>query len=138
MKATSILEYIVADGLALSIADDGSLEITGSQNTIDGWMETIRENKAAILAELRRISAQQPFSERSDSGRYSVIVADASTDPVLAEVTIRGLASFTMAIPRAHYDGIALLEVIEQYSANADDCDLSADCGQVTAQQKAA
>ena len=63
MKAASILEYIVADGLALSIADDGNLEITGSQNTIDGWMETIRENKAAILAELRRTSVQQPLTE---------------------------------------------------------------------------
>ena len=116
MKATSILEYMTADGLRLSIADDGNLEIMGDQNTIDGWLETIRENKAAILAELESRNAQQSFNEHSDNRRYSVVVTDVSTDPVLAEVTIHGLASFTMEIPRARYDGVALLQVIEQYS----------------------
>src|SRR5690349_8884585 len=116
MKATSILEYITADGLTLSIAPNGNLEITGDQNTIDGWLETIRENKAAILAELKAASVQRPFNGPSDNRRYSVVVTDASTDPVLVEVTIHGLASFTMEIPHAHYDGVALLQVIDQHS----------------------
>jgi hypothetical protein len=119
MKVTSILEYMTADGLSLSIADDGDIEIDGDQNTIEGWLETIRENKAAILAELKGASVQQPFNERSDSRKYSVVVTDASTDPVLVEVTIHGLASFTMEIPHDHYDGVALLQVIEQHSAEA-------------------
>ena len=72
---------------------------------VNSWIETIRENKSAILAELN-----------PDNRNYSVIVTDASTDPVLVQVSIKGLASFDLAIPKAYYDGIALLEVLERYS----------------------
>ena len=52
-------------------------------------------------------------------GRYSVTVTDASTDPVLVEVTIAGQASFTLEIPHKFYDGLALLELLEHHNAQA-------------------
>ena len=72
--------------------------------------------------------AQQPFNECSTAvydasamrthsdGRYSATVTDASTDPVLVEVTIAGQASFTLEIPKAYYDGLALLELLEKHN----------------------
>jgi hypothetical protein len=52
--------------------------------------------------------------------KYAVLVDDASTDPVLVKVGIRGIGTFELAIPHAHYDGLALLEVIEQHSLEAE------------------
>ena len=54
-------------------------------------------------------------------GKYSVTVTDASIDPVLVKVTIAGQASFTLEIPRAYYDGLALLELLEQHNAQKDE-----------------
>ncbi len=102
MKASQIIQCLTTDGLTLSVSGDGNLKILGDQDKIDNWIETIRENKSAILAELK-----------PEARKYSVTVTDASTDPVLIRVLIKGLASFELAIPQAYYDGIALLEVLE-------------------------
>jgi hypothetical protein len=78
----------------------------------------IRENKQALLAELHARAALAPLEEQiSKAGKkYAVLVDDASTDPVLVKVGIRGIGTFELAIPHAHYDGLALLEVVEQHS----------------------
>ena len=118
MKATSILEYIAADGLTLSICNDGNLEISGDQEKIDSWLETIRKNKSDILFELRDRRVIKMLSD--DPGlKYAVLTHDSTADPVLVTIGIRGLAAFNLAIPHAHYDGLALLEVVEQYSLEA-------------------
>ena len=161
MKTSQIIQCLTEDGLTLSVSSDGNLEILGDQDKIENWIETIRENKAAILAELTgnalcNVSVtpevtQQPFNicstddqqktnninneltsdylqapykslaspfETHSDGKYSVTVTDASTDPVLAEVTIAGQASFTLEIPKLFYDGLALLEILEQHNQN--------------------
>lgn len=115
---TAILGRIAADGLTLSISDDGSLEIIGDQEKIDSWLETIRENKSSILFELRDQRVITMLSD--DPGlKYAVLTHDSTADPVLVTIGIRGLATFDLSIPLAHYDGLALLEVIEQYSVEA-------------------
>ena len=139
MSPTEIIEQCTDNGLTLTITDDGNLNVLGSQDWIDIWSPILRENKSAILAELdtsgkscqrqnlpsseplqdlhplEATPVQQPLNERS-TDKYSVIVKDASTDPVLVKVTIKGLASFDLGIPQAYYDGIALLEVLERYA----------------------
>ena len=115
---SAILERLAADGLTLSVSPEGNIDIIGDQNMVNSWIRTIRENKAAILSELQSRRILQELA--NDSGKkYFVIVTDASTDPVLVKVAIRGLAIFDMQIPHAYYDGIALIEAIEQYSAEA-------------------
>lgn len=52
--------------------------------------------------------------------KYALLVDDATSDPVLVTIGIRGLATFDMEIPNAHYDGIALLEVLDQHSTDTD------------------
>ena len=51
--------------------------------------------------------------------KYVIRVTDASTDPVIVNVSIKGIGTFDMAIPHEHYDGVALLEVIEQHTLEA-------------------
>jgi hypothetical protein len=48
--------------------------------------------------------------------KYAVLVDDATTDPVTVTVGIRRIAVFNLEIPRKNYDGLALLQVIEQYT----------------------
>lgn len=115
MSPVEIMEQTKADGLALSVSPDSNLRIVGDQEEIDAWLEDIRENKEGILAELRTRHVLQEL-EADPRRKYAVLVTDTSTDPVLVKVGIRGIGTFDMAIPRAHYDGIALLEVLEQHS----------------------
>lgn len=107
MKTVSIIECAAEDGLILTASPDGKIKISGDQNKINEWIETIRENKAAILAELE--AANDPIRE------YTVAATDTSTDPVLITVSISGLATFDMSIPRARYDGIGLLELMDKH-----------------------
>ncbi len=111
MNPAEIIEQVTADGIALSVSPDGNLKIIGDQEKIEAWLEVIRENKPAILSELWH----QQFMAESDR-KYSILVTDTSTDPVLVKVGIKGIGTFDMAIPKAHYDGVALLDVLEQYS----------------------
>lgn len=46
--------------------------------------------------------------------KYRVTVTDASTDPVIIDIAIRGVAQFKMEIPKEKYDGVSILEIIER------------------------
>ena len=117
MKPSLILEHIAADGLTLSISEDGNLDISGDESAVNDWLEVIKENKAVILAELR---TQRALQELAGERKYAILVTDASTDPVLVKVSVRGIGTFDMEIPKANYDGLALLEVVEQHSLEAE------------------
>lgn len=114
MNAREIIQYAAEDGLTLSLLN-GNIDIEGDEEKIDAWLEDIKENKPAILAELRDQHVRKELGADPER-KYSVLVTDTSTDPVLVKVGIRGIGTFDMAIPKAHYDGVALLEVLEQYS----------------------
>ncbi|SEA74103.1 hypothetical protein [Nitrosospira multiformis] len=107
MKPAMILEQLAADGLVLSVSEDGYLDLDGETNAVNLWLEVIKEYKSELLAELQ-------------AKKYIIRVTDASTDPVIVNVSIKGIGAFDMAIPHAHYDGLALLEVIEQHSLEAE------------------
>ena len=47
--------------------------------------------------------------------RYAIYVSDASTDPVVVAVGVRNIATFEMEIPLKYYDGMELLELVENY-----------------------
>jgi hypothetical protein len=107
MKPALIIEQIAADGLTLSVSEDGNLKLVGDESAVNLWLKTIREYKSELLAELQ-------------AKKYVIRVTDASTDPVIVNVSIKGIGNFDMAIPHAHYDGVALLEVVEQHSLEAE------------------
>ena len=122
MKPLTIIECAAKDGLTLTASPSGKIKIRGDQNKIDEWIETIRENKTAILAELEGTPVQRTFNACSDSEtdiKYIIIVTDAETDPVLVTVGVKGLGTLEIEIPRARYDGITLLELIEKRSTEA-------------------
>jgi|GEM_PF-2237282 len=78
----------------------------------------IRDSKPASHAELQREHRRAKvvaMLEAAPGTRYAVLVADASTDPVVLAVGIRELATFEMEIPHMYYDGFTLLELIEKH-----------------------
>jgi hypothetical protein len=118
--SASILERLAEDGIELSVSEEGDLDIVGDTNAVNSWLPVIKENKSTILFELRGPRILQMLA--ADPGKkYAVLVQDAISDPVRVTVGIRGLATFDLEIPLARYDGIALLEVIEQYSMELAD-----------------
>jgi hypothetical protein len=117
-----LIEQMIADGLTLSISEDGNLDVIGDQEVINRWIGTIKENKAAILAELKQPVTLQEASRNVHEtlrSRYIVTVRDATTDPVLVQVTINGLASFDLAIPLAKYDPFAIMDAMDHHSPMA-------------------
>lgn len=115
MKPAELVERVTADGLTLSVSYDGQVKVIGDQNIINNWLEVIRENKSAILFEMRGQRLLEAL-ERDAEKKYAFIVDDANTDPVLVTVAIKGIGSFDLEIPRAYYHGLALVEVIEQHT----------------------
>jgi hypothetical protein len=119
MSPAEITERSARDGLALSIATDGNIKITGDPSIIDKWLPLIRENKSGIIVLLQSEQRQQRVEDMLTGNpelKYAVLVDDATTDPVLVTVGVRRLAIFNLEIPLAHYDGPALLQIIEEHS----------------------
>ena len=62
----------------------------------------------------------QRVAEMLSDNKIAVLVEDATTDPVIVTVGIRGLATFELHIPLARYDGVALLQVVDEYASETD------------------
>jgi hypothetical protein len=118
MSPMEIIEQATVEGVTLSFSPAGKLTAIGEQTAVDKWLPTIRDNKPSILYEIHREYRRTQVLaklEAEPSTRYAVNVADASTDPVIATVGIRDVATFEMAMPRHSYDGMVLLLLIEEY-----------------------
>ncbi len=98
-------------------------------------LATNQEGKDTTVANVATVSVADPWEDETEETQpderhqqvedmlarnpalaYAILVTDATTDPVLVKVGIKGIDTFDMAIPHEHYDGVALLEVIEQFS----------------------
>lgn len=121
MSPAEIIERAADEGVLLALSPTGSISAKGDQSTIDRWLPTIRECKAAIIAELQidRRRAKVLAMLRDNPGmRYAIEVVDADTDPVMVSVGIRNVATFELSIPQAYYDAFALLELIEKHAGD--------------------
>lgn len=115
MTPASILQQATAGGVSLALSADGKIKATGDQSAVDKWLPTIRNNKTGILCELQRGYRRAKVLALLEGKRFALFVDDDKTDPVIAAVGIRDLATFEMAIPRHSYDGMVLLELIEKH-----------------------
>jgi hypothetical protein len=119
MTPETIIQAASEDGVQLVLSQDG-MTAHGDPAWRDAWLPIFREHKAALIAELHRERRHaKVLSMLGDGRKYAVLVTDETTDPVIATVAIRGLASFEMAIPHHSYNGMVLLELIEKHSAEA-------------------
>lgn len=120
MNAAQLIHAADFDGVRLALTDEGGLHYSGNPEMVKEWLPILKENKAAIIAELHRERRHAKVLKMLGDGRkYAVLVENETTDPVIATVAIRDVATFEMAIPKHSYDGMVLLELIEKHSAEA-------------------
>ena len=115
MTPVEIIEQATADGVNLALSPTGTITATGDQSAVDKWLPTIRDNKPSILCELLRERRRAKVLALLEGKRFALFVDDDKTDPVIATVGIREVATFELAIPRHSYDGMVLLELIEKH-----------------------
>ena len=130
----ALLDQFTAEGVTIEAAGDGNVRARGPLT--DELRATIREHKAAILAELaanepaidpdverRRSRALAMLDERPE--QRITVVAEAG-DPAHVTVAVRGVAVGELEIPAERYDAFALLALMQQYgnaqgNKNGDD-----------------
>ena len=119
----ALLDQFAAEGVTIEPAGNGNVRVRGALT--DALRATIRENKAAILAELaanepvidpdverRRAKARAILAEQPE--RHVAVVAEAG-DPAHVAVAIRGVAVGEVEIAADRYDGFALLALMQQH-----------------------
>ena len=123
MTADEIIKSCNFDGVKLSLTSENGLHYSGDPAQVAEWLPTLRENKAALVTELQLEARRQKviaILEGAPGTRYALLVEDTGTDPVVCTIAIRGKAAFEIEIPHQFYDGMALLELIEKHSTEAD------------------
>ena len=115
MNTAELIEQATAEGVILALSPAGTIKATGDQSAVDKWLPTIRNNKTGILCELQREYRRAKVLALLEGKHFALFVDDDKTDPVIAAVGIRDLATFELAIPRHSYDGMVLLELIEKH-----------------------
>ncbi|MDP3498154.1 MAG: hypothetical protein Q8R84_10935 [Candidatus Nitrotoga sp.] len=115
MTPVEIIEQATVDGVTLALTPAGTITATGDQSAVNRWLPTIRDNKPSILYELQREYRRAKVLTLLEGKRFALFVDDDKTDPVIAMVGIRDVATFELAIPRHSYDGMVLLELIEKH-----------------------
>lgn len=124
MNPIEILEKATAEGITFTLSANGSIQLKGDKSKIDNWLTAIRNNKPAVMSELQRKLRRNKVLAMLDStpdAGYAVHVEDTSTDPIIVAVAIRGLAAFELEIPQKYYDGLVLLELIENYTESQNE-----------------
>lgn len=116
MTAEQLIHSADFDGVHLDLTPDGKLHYSGDPVLVAEWLPILRENKSAIVEELHRERRRAKVLAMLGEGKYAVLVENDRTDPVIATCAIRGVATFEMAIPKHSYDGLVLLELLEQQS----------------------
>jgi hypothetical protein len=115
MNTSELIEQATTEGVTLTLSPAGKIKAIGNQLAVDKWLPTIRDHKVGILCELRREHRHAIVLAMLKEKRFALYVDDDSTDPVIATVGIRDLATFELAIPRHSYDGLVLLGLIEKH-----------------------
>jgi hypothetical protein len=115
MNTSELIEQATTEGVTLTLTPAGTLTATGDQSAVDRWLPTIRDNKPSILCELQREHRRAKVLAMLEGKRFALFVDNDKTDPVIATVGIRDVATFELAIPRHSYDGMVLLELIEKH-----------------------
>jgi hypothetical protein len=109
MTPVEIIEQATVDGVILALFTADTITATGDQSAVDRWLPIIRGNKPRILYELQRECGRAKVLALLEGERFALFVNNDKTDPVIAAVGIRGVATFELSIPRHSYHEMMLI-----------------------------
>ena len=92
---------------------DGYVDVDGESSG--------RDSKPVDHSELQRERRRTKVVDMLQGKSFALLVDDDTTDPVIAAVAIRNVATFEMAIPQHSYDGMVLLELIEKHYGESNE-----------------
>ena len=139
MTPAAIIKEAMADGVRLALSPAGTIKATGNGDAVERWLPLIREHKPGIVAELRAANdttydALPDLAAEARRQRVLVLLAerpgiryavltDTQADPDAVIVVLAiwsakpdgGTVTCELAIPRAKYDGMLLLDLIEHH-----------------------
>ncbi len=131
MTPATIIQQAQADGVMLALSPTGSIKAVGNGEAVNRWLPVIRQHKAELLEELRAANdgAFDTLPEAATEARRHKVLAmlrerptvryavltdtDSDPDAVIVALAIRGRASCELLIPRAKWDGVLFLELLE-------------------------
>ena len=106
------------DGLLMELTAESGAIAVKTIDLVQGKSAKVSEvNKSpSLLSKKQEVRHQKVIDmlESAPGTRYAMYVGDASTDPVIVTVCIRGGATFELVIPYEMFDGMALLEFIDR------------------------
>lgn len=114
MGAVDLICFLRECGFSIGL-NNSRLQIAPADKLTNELKQTIRQSKATILVELQREARRQKVIAMLEGKNFALFVENAETDPVIATVGIRNMATFELAIPRHSYDAVGLLELVEKH-----------------------
>jgi hypothetical protein len=134
MKAAELIREIHRHGGDVTV-DGNDLSLTAPQPLPTGLLNQLRNHKAELLDYLNRIAANTmsdpdaPSDPAAETRRRAVLAMlaanlnltyaittddECASEFVLLTLAIRGKATAELQIPKAKYNGLAILQMIEQ------------------------
>lgn len=106
MTPEAVIGQAAAEGVKLALSPPDKIEVIGNANAVDRWLPVIRGNKLALVAALTR-AANKPRSAPSVASVVRLRLILQQHDGTRTEAVL--------AIPKARYDGVRVLELFERH-----------------------
>lgn len=127
MNAPDVLARLAAAGIRLSPLPDGRLWAEPRAALNDDLRQLIRAHKVELLnalesntlpdpaAECQRQRVLEMLAQRPGTRYAAVTDIEAEPNAVILALAIRGGGTCELRIPKAKYDGVLLLDLIERH-----------------------
>ena len=120
MTPTEIMALADSSGVRVRVVD-GQI-IAGPKGAVSEELrKLIRENKDALVAHVAAVAHAADYERRrkkvlkiladNPKAERAVLTEDDAADPVVVTVAVRGKGTLEVLIPKAKYDGFALMEL---------------------------
>jgi hypothetical protein len=121
MGANDLMRELASIGCTIE-ANGDYLDISPAEGITHELRTQLRQNKAEILAELKRDGKRQKviamLHENEHANRAICAEPESDGSSVIMTLALRNLGTCELAIPSARYDPWRLLELVDQYGGN--------------------
>jgi hypothetical protein len=106
MNPAAMIRQAAEEGLSLALSPTGTIKATGNAEAVNRWLPVLREHKPALVAAL----AQAANDSCSPLSAVPVVRLR-----LVLEAEDGSRSEAVLAIPKARYDGLRVLELFERH-----------------------
>ena len=128
--AAELIQTLAQQGVNLRVDGDQLIVSAPKGSVPPETMETLKEQKAEVMAELAtppdveaRRERLRKMMDEDDAERIYYWITDADSDPccVILAIGIRGVGTCEMRIPKEKYDPFLLMKILDKHQAGGID-----------------